>query len=52
MGFPKRKEEGNGAGCYGTRGYQKEANINAKFQEKVKGLEDWEILQKNFDRMK
>ena len=31
---------------------QKEANINAKFQEKVKGLEDWEILQKNFDRMK
>lgn len=31
---------------------QKEAEVNAKFQEKVKGLEDWEILQKNFDRMK
>lgn len=29
-----------------------EAGINKKFQEKVKGLEDWEILQKNFNLMK
>ena len=29
-----------------------EADINAKTQEKFKGLKDWEILQKNFDRMK
>jgi 2-oxoglutarate ferredoxin oxidoreductase subunit beta len=31
---------------------QLEADINAKTQEKFKGLKDWEILQKNFDRMK
>jgi len=29
-----------------------EAKINAGMQEKVKGLKDWEILKKNFDRMK
>ena len=29
-----------------------EARINAGMQEKVKGLKDWEILQKNFERMK
>jgi len=29
-----------------------EADVNARFQEKVKGLEDWQILQQNFDRMK
>jgi 2-oxoglutarate ferredoxin oxidoreductase subunit beta len=29
-----------------------EAKINAGMQEKVKGLKDWQILQKNFDRMK
>ncbi len=29
-----------------------EARINASFQEKVKGLKDWQILQKNFDRLK
>ena len=29
-----------------------EAKINATMQEKVKGLKDWEILKKNFDRMK
>ncbi len=29
-----------------------EAKINASFQEKVKGLKDWQILQKNFDRLK
>ena len=29
-----------------------EAKINAKFLEKTKGLEDWEILQQNFDKMK
>jgi 2-oxoglutarate ferredoxin oxidoreductase subunit beta len=29
-----------------------EAKINASMQEKVKGLKDWEILKKNFDRMK
>lgn len=29
-----------------------EADIIAKQQEKVKGLEPWQILQKNFDRMK
>jgi 2-oxoglutarate ferredoxin oxidoreductase subunit beta len=30
----------------------KEAEINKSMQEKVKGLKDWQILQKNFDRMK
>jgi 2-oxoglutarate ferredoxin oxidoreductase subunit beta len=29
-----------------------EARINASFQEKFKGMKDWEILKKNFDRMK
>ncbi|MEO6036534.1 MAG: thiamine pyrophosphate-dependent enzyme [Verrucomicrobiota bacterium] len=29
-----------------------EARINAGMQEKVKGLKDWQILQKNFDRLK
>ena len=29
-----------------------EAKINASMQEKFKGLKDWEILKKNFDRMK
>lgn len=29
-----------------------ESDINDKLQKKVEGLEDWEILQKNFDRMK
>src|SRR6266545_4210978 len=29
-----------------------ETDINAKVREKVKGLKDWQILQKNFDRMK
>src|ERR1041385_475012 len=29
-----------------------EAKINASMQEKFKGLKDWQILQKNFDRMK
>jgi len=29
-----------------------EQKINATMQEKVKGLKDWQILQKNFDRMK
>jgi 2-oxoglutarate ferredoxin oxidoreductase subunit beta len=29
-----------------------EQKINAAMQEKVKGLKDWQILQKNFDRMK
>ena len=29
-----------------------EAKINAGAIEKVKGLKDWQILQKNFDRMK
>ncbi len=29
-----------------------EAKINAAALEKVKGLNDWQILQKNFDRMK
>ena len=29
-----------------------EARINAGMREKVKGLKDWEILKKNFDRMK
>lgn len=31
---------------------QLEAEVTEKFQAKVKGLEDWEILQKNFDKMK
>jgi 2-oxoglutarate ferredoxin oxidoreductase subunit beta len=30
----------------------KEAEINKAAMEKVKGLKDWQILQKNFDRMK
>ena len=29
-----------------------EAKIIASHQEKVKGLQDWQILQKNFDRLK
>src|SRR5216117_3501201 len=29
-----------------------EQKINASIQEKFKGLKDWQILQKNFDRMK
>jgi 2-oxoglutarate/2-oxoacid ferredoxin oxidoreductase subunit beta len=29
-----------------------EAKINSSYQEKVKGLKDWQILQKNFDRLK
>ncbi|MEO7298663.1 MAG: thiamine pyrophosphate-dependent enzyme [Verrucomicrobiota bacterium] len=29
-----------------------EAKINASYQEKVIGLKDWQILQKNFDRLK
>ncbi len=29
-----------------------EAKIIANHQEKVKGLQDWQILQKNFDRLK
>ena len=30
----------------------KEAEINKSFQGKLAGLKDWQILQKNFDRMK
>jgi 2-oxoglutarate ferredoxin oxidoreductase subunit beta len=30
----------------------KEAEIQRSLMEKVKGLKDWQILQKNFDRMK
>ena len=30
----------------------KEAEIQRGFMEKVKGLKDWQILQKNFDKMK
>jgi len=30
----------------------KEAAVNAAAMEKVKGLKDWEILRKTFDRMK
>ena len=30
----------------------KEAEINKSFQDKFKGLKDWQILQKNFDKMK
>jgi 2-oxoglutarate ferredoxin oxidoreductase subunit beta len=30
----------------------KEAEINRGLMEKVKGLKDWQILQKNFDRLK
>ena len=30
----------------------KEAQINQAAAEKVKGLKDWEILKKNFDRLK
>jgi 2-oxoglutarate ferredoxin oxidoreductase subunit beta len=29
-----------------------EAKINTEAREKVKSLKDWQILQKNFDRMK
>ncbi|HSH15387.1 MAG TPA: pyruvate ferredoxin oxidoreductase, partial [Verrucomicrobiae bacterium] len=29
-----------------------EADIIAKAREKTKGQQDWQILQKNFDRMK
>jgi 2-oxoglutarate ferredoxin oxidoreductase subunit beta len=29
-----------------------EARINTQVREKFKGLKDWQILQKNFDRMK
>jgi 2-oxoglutarate ferredoxin oxidoreductase subunit beta len=29
-----------------------EAKINASYQEKIKGMKDWQILQKNFDRSK
>src|SRR5436190_1745154 len=29
-----------------------EAGINAKAQERVKGLKDWQILQQNFNKMK
>ena len=29
-----------------------EAKINAGMMEKVKGLKDWQILQKTFDRLK
>lgn len=29
-----------------------EADLNRSFKQKVEGLEDWEILQKNFDRLK
>ena len=29
-----------------------EAKLIASHQEKVKGLKDWQILQKNFDRLK
>ncbi len=29
-----------------------EEGINAKFQERVKGLQPWQILQQNFDKMK
>jgi len=29
-----------------------EAKINANAQERLKGLKDWQILQKNFDRLK
>ena len=31
---------------------EKEAAVNASAIEKVKGLKDWQILQKSFDRMK
>ena len=30
----------------------KEAGINANAQAKVKGLKDWQILQKSFERMR
>ena len=30
----------------------KEAGINKAMQEKLKGLKDWQILQKSFDRLK
>jgi 2-oxoglutarate ferredoxin oxidoreductase subunit beta len=30
----------------------KEAEINRGMMDKVKGLKDWQILQKSFDRMK
>ena len=31
---------------------EKEQQINAKFREKTGDLEDWQILQQNFDKMK
>ena len=33
-------------------GGAKEAEINKSLQSKVAGLKDWQILQKNFERMK
>jgi hypothetical protein len=30
----------------------KEAEINKAARERVNGLKDWQILQKNFERMK
>ena len=30
----------------------KEAGLSAQASAKVKGLKDWQILQKTFDRMK
>jgi 2-oxoglutarate ferredoxin oxidoreductase subunit beta len=30
----------------------REAEINQSYQSKFAGLKDWQILQKNFDRMK
>ena len=30
----------------------KEAEINKSFLDKTKGMQPWQILQKNFDRMK
>jgi hypothetical protein len=30
----------------------KEAEVSRAMREKVKGLQDWEILQKTFDKMK
>ena len=29
-----------------------EADINARFQDKTKGLKDWQILQQSFNKMK
>ena len=30
----------------------REKTVNKKFLEKTKDLEDWQILQQNFDKMK